>query len=489
MPSLRHVALALAIPTQLVLAQQAPSSNHALTLDDAITQARQNNPALQQVRELVHNADATVRSAYGALLPNVSASLGTNYTQGGTQYYQGVALGSSGDTYSSNYRLGVNYSIAASALFAPRAARANRSASEASVTSNSELLRSNVTTQYIQALEQEATAAVNDTLVQTAQGQLDLAKAKVQVGSGTILDVRIAEVALGQAEVAALQAHNMARIEKLKLFQLMGVPADSSVQLTTKFVVTAPPSSVDSLLRLARSVNPDLAAKRSTEYADQMQVRMNQTAYLPSLAFSTGLGGNAFGYASNSFVAQQAQASALSGFRNCSFSDSIRVGAGLAPSGGCGSPTLTSDELSRAIASNRPFSFQSAPMSFAASISVPIFNNFLREQQLEQARVSHQNATYDVKARELQLTTDVTTAYLNLVTAAKTVELQTTTAQQAAEALAFADESYKVGSKTFLDVTTARGQYEQAAVGRVNAIYDYHKAFAALEQAVGRPLR
>jgi hypothetical protein len=26
-------------------------------------------------------------------------------------------------------------------------------------------------------------------------------------------------------------------------------------------------------------------------------------------------------------------------------------------------------------------------------------------------------------------------------------------------------------------------------IGRVNAIYDYHKAFAALESAVGRPLR
>jgi len=26
-------------------------------------------------------------------------------------------------------------------------------------------------------------------------------------------------------------------------------------------------------------------------------------------------------------------------------------------------------------------------------------------------------------------------------------------------------------------------------IDRVNAIYDYHKAFAALENAVGRPLR
>ena len=31
--------------------------------------------------------------------------------------------------------------------------------------------------------------------------------------------------------------------------------------------------------------------------------------------------------------------------------------------------------------------------------------------------------------------------------------------------------------------------YERAESDRINAIYDYHKAFAALESAVGRPLR
>jgi outer membrane protein TolC len=94
-----------------------------------------------------------------------------------------------------------------------------------------------------------------------------------------------------------------------------------------------------------------------------------------------------------------------------------------------------------------------------------------------------------VRARNLQLTTEVTQTYLTLVTDAKTVQLQEQNAAKATEELAFAEESYKVGAKTFLDVTTARGTYEQALSARVNAIYEYHKAFAALESAVGRPLR
>ncbi len=487
----RFFALALAISAQVALGQQVPiSDSHALTLDGAITTARQNNPALQQTRNLVRNSEATVRENYAALLPSVSASVGAGYTQAGTQIVQGLQF-SGTDSYNGSYRLGVNYSVSAGAAFAPRAARAQRAAAEANVTSSSETLRASVTNQYIQALEQAATAALNDTLVQTAQGQLDLANAKMKVGAGTILDVRTGEVALGQAQVAALQAHNQARIEQLKLFQLMGVPYDSDAVLTTTFAVAAsPPASLDSLLSLARRVNPDVAAKRSTEYAGQMQVRSAQAAYLPSLTLSTGFGGTSFGTSRNtdSLVAATAN-QAVSSYSNCLLTDSLFMGAGLGSRSNCQLQQISPTQIQNIRNGNNPFSFSRTPLSLSAFISVPIFNNYQREANIQQAEVAHDNAIYDVRARNLQLTADVTTAYLNLVTAEKTVDLQETTARQAAEALSFAEESYRVGSKTFLDVTTARGQYEQAAVARVNSIYDYHKAFANLEGAVGRPLR
>ena len=94
-----------------------------------------------------------------------------------------------------------------------------------------------------------------------------------------------------------------------------------------------------------------------------------------------------------------------------------------------------------------------------------------------------------MKSRELQATADVTQGYLNLVTAARTVELQEVNAQRAREELTYAQERYRVGAATFLDVTTASGSFVQAQVDRVNSIYEYHRAFAALEAAVGRPLR
>jgi outer membrane protein len=94
-----------------------------------------------------------------------------------------------------------------------------------------------------------------------------------------------------------------------------------------------------------------------------------------------------------------------------------------------------------------------------------------------------------VKGREVRLDADVTEAYLNLVTASRTVELNDLNAGAAREQLAFAEERYRVGAATFLDVTTARGDFERAQIDRLNAVYEYHRAFAALESAVGRPLR
>jgi len=307
MRSLRLIAL-LAIPAHIALAQQ-PSPAPAgpakeLTLEEAIASAQRNNPALHQTQNNVRNYDAQVRTAYGALLPTARTDLRTTFNQGGTQYVNGVALpGGSGDYYQSGYGISVGYNVAASAVYAPRAAKAFRNAAEADVTNYSELVRAQVTQFYITALQSEAQAAVLDTLVQTAAGQLNLVTAKMEAGAGTIIDIRAAEVALGQARVQSLTVHNNAQVDKLRLFQTMGVPADINAKLTTTFAVAQPSFSLDSVLDLARRANPDVAAKKLRVDANGLQVKVAQSAYIPSLNLSTGWGWNAFGYTDSEILA------------------------------------------------------------------------------------------------------------------------------------------------------------------------------------------
>lgn len=486
------LALALCLPAPSRAQDTAATHGVPLTLDEAIALARRNNPVFLSQANDRGPADAAVRSARGAFLPSADASFGARYQQGGQQVFNGLSFSNSSATKQSSYDLSLNYRINSATFVNPKAAVANRNAVEADINGSSEQLRATVTQQYLTVLQAQARAALQDTLVSTAQLQLDLAKAKLAVGSGTILDVRTAEVALGRAQVALITEQNNVEVEKLRLFQQMGVPQPAGVVLTTEFRLDAPQFSLDSLLDLARRANPAIVALRSRERAADLNTKVAKAAYTPTLSLSTGWGGNSYQYSDPNYLVNQARAGALSSFANCMTSDSIRVGANLQPRGCSGPQYQFTDAEAQAIRDNNnqfPFRFNRSPFALTAQLTIPVFDNFQREERVQVAEANRDDAMYQVKAKDLALTADVTQAYLNLMTAVKTVQLNQQNAQKAQEELAFAEERYKVGAATFLDVTTSRGTYEQALIDRVNSVYDFHKSFAALENAVGRPLR
>src|SRR5688572_18605726 len=102
---------------------------------------------------------------------------------------------------------------------------------------------------------------------------------------------------------------------------------------------------------------------------------------------------------------------------------------------------------------------------------------------------SRADARYGVRARELAIVADVTAAHHTLKTAEQTSALQEQNSAKARLELKFTQDRYSNGQVTFVDLTEARAAYERAESDRINAIYAYHKAFAALESAVGRQLR
>jgi outer membrane protein len=481
-------ALPMAVVALAAQFAQAQTTT-TLTLDEAVGLARRNNPLFQQTANARRSADMAVRAAYANLLPSVDAQLSGRYQVAGQQFFNGIPLSNSSDILQSSYGIGLNYQLNSAVLFAPKLFGAQRDAAEADVTGAAELLRATVTQQYLLVLQSQARAALQDTLLLTTRAQLELAKARNAVGAVTILDVRTAEVNYGRSEIAALQAKNTAEVQMLRLFEQMGVQQPDSVTLTTRFPVTPVNFNLDSLKQLARLANPGLVALRSRERAANAGVRAEQGQYLPTLSLSTGWGGNASRLTDGQTLVDRAVAGQASGLAECAFMDSLRTGAGM-PGINCASafPPLGQSDFDRILASNK-LDFQPAPRSFSAFISLPIFDNLGREQRLQRAQVDRDNARFNVKGREVRLEADVTEAYLTLQTAIRTSQLQDINAEAAREALAFAEERYRVGAANFLEVTTARGNHEQAQIDRVNAIYEYHRAYAALENAVGRPLR
>jgi outer membrane protein len=484
------VAAATQASAQVVQRDSAPPTN--LSIDQAIDIARRNNPQLLQTLNTRIGAHAAMRSAYGALLPSADASLNAQRQQGGQQIFSGTSLGASSDVNQSSYQIGLNYRINSATLITPSLQRANRDAVEADISGATENLRSNVSQQYLTVLQAEATADLQDSLLVAAQQELILAQAREIVGSGTQLDIQRADVALGIQKVAALKARNQVAIEKLRLFQLMGVTQPPNVQLVSQFPVTPLNLDLPQLIESAHNQNPGVLALRSREHVSDLNVRRERGEYSPTLSLSTGIGGYTYGFANSNFPVQQASAQLDASRADCIRTEEVRAALNLSNQlAACNAMAFT-DAQAQVIRSGNskfPFNFTKSPRSFSATLSLPIFDGFAREQRLQEAMASRSDARYSVKARELALTADVTAAYLIVTTAEKTVEIQEQNAAKAKQELKLVQDRYRIGATTFVDLTEARATYERAESDRINAVYDYHKAFAALESAVGHPLR
>jgi outer membrane protein len=152
---------------------------------------------------------------------------------------------------------------------------------------------------------------------------------------------------------------------------------------------------------------------------------------------------------------------------------------------------LTPDQEARVRSGNHvfPFDFSREPPSLSMTISLPVFQGFTRERQIEEAKAFAADARHRLNAEDLRVRTDVATAYLDAVTAEQTVELEERNRQLAGEQLEMARERYRLGAASFIELQDAETVKARADRAHLTAVYSFHEALAALEAAVGRPLR
>ena len=485
----RGLATALLIPFA-VGAQQAAPVPASLSVDQAVELALANNPALRQSLNARRSAAAATRTARGQLLPSLSSSAGASWREGRQQVFNGVGFGANANTLGSSASINASLNYGLDVFLQPKSAKIAERATEAEADAASQQLRTTVTQQYLIALQAQARSVLQDTLLESNRLQVDLAKAKLAAGSATTLDVQRAEVALGQQRVQVVQARNTLAIEKLRLFENLGVtPPDADLVLTSSFSVSPVSASLGDLVEMAKKGNPNVIARREREDAAAVNQRIAKAAYFPQFSLSAGYGGYTNSYTDNNFTVGQALSSKQSG---CYQRGSVLaiVGQPFDPTT-CAAISLTPQETAAARSTNNafPFSFTRNPYNVSAQFSLPLFNGWQREQRVAEASVARDNAKQLVRQQELAAQQAVRTAYLNLDAARQTVAIQDDNGKLAREALLLAETRYRVGQATFLDVANARADFSRAENDRITAVYDFHRAFAALEQAVGRRLR
>jgi outer membrane protein len=470
-----------------------PSIPQSLTLDDAVDLALRYNRTYRQVANDRGAARWGVRNAYTQLfLPSFSVGLGLGYQGSGSQAFAGedFTLGSS--AIGSDYNLSLGWQLSGATLTQPGLAKAEQRATVAQIEGAEVNLRAGVQQQYLAALQAEAQVRIVEIQVTRNDEFLRLAQARFEVGQATMLDVRQAEVAKGQAEVSLLQAGQTVLVEKLRLFQQMGLPAPEDpnvVQLPDTFPVTEPAWVLGDLLRAAEDGNPDVAVLEARAAAARSNEKATKAQWLPTLNFSAGWSGYTREYTNANYPVTVARDGRDAVIAECGLINDYLVNPG-SPAFPC--PTPLSDAEADAIIQDNdvfPFGFTSQPFSARVSLSLPIFTQFGRETRIAQASQQADDAREAAEDQRLIVRTNVSQAYYGLIAAYRAIGIQETNRVAAHEQLRLATERYRVGSGTFFELLDAQVAEQRAEADYINAIYAYHRAIATLEAAVGRPLR
>ncbi len=470
-----------------------PSVPQSLSLRDAIELAQRYNPSFRQTANDLGPASWGVRNAYAQFLPTVTASGGFGYRGAGRQTFLTQEFIQSSATIESSYRLGLSMELSGRTLMQPGVAKARRHAAEATITGAEITLDATVTQQYLTVLEAVAQVGLAEVQLTRNEEFLRLARARFEVGQNTMLDVRQAEVARGRSEVALLQARQTVTVEKLRLFQLIGVPAPtdpSVVTLPDSFPILEPTWELEALLSEAGVGNPTLNALRAQESAARAGERATKSTWLPALSLSAGWSGFTQQFTNLQPLLDGARASAQNDVEQCQFTNQFWLNSGLMPLD-CSLLAFSPDQESALRERNGvfPFDFTRQPFSASITVSLPIFTQFSRPLQVAEAAAAADDAREAVRARELEVHTSVSQAYYVLRTAYESLRIQESNRVAAGEQLRLATERYRVGSGTFFELLDAQLAAQQAEADYISAVYGYHRAIASLEAAVGRPLR
>ena len=491
---MRPLLLSVGVVVCPILAASQQPVPATLSLADAISLARQHNPAYRQVIHDRSPAAWGVRNAWSSLwLPTLTASGGVGYAGPGEQNFLTSSFSQSVSTLSSSYSFFLDWTLTGQTLSQPGLRKAQLNAADADVNGAETNLVTGVRQQYLTVLQARDNAEVARQQLQHDEEFLKLAQARYDVGRASILDVRQAQVARGQAEVALLRARTGVDVEKLRLFQSIGVSAPvpiANVQLTDTFAVQTPTWQLNDLLTMAEQQNPALRALREREHAAGWGVKAATSSYAPSVSLSAGWSGFTQKLSDVNPTIGSIRQSAQQDSLACAYENAAWLNAGQTPLN-CAALTNTTaaEQAFRDQNGRYPFNFTPQPFQARLTVTIPLWSNFQQPLQVSQAKAQQQDLQESVRARGLQVQTDVSSAFLTLQTDYQTITIQDTNRTAAREQLQLATERYRVGSGTFFELLDAQVAALRAETDYINAVYDYHKALAALEAAVGRPLR
>ncbi len=415
-------------------AQAADTIN--LTLEESIQMALDNNRTIKESVSDVDYARWTLRQARRTSGFNLSWSgqattlSGASAREAQHAYDQGLSSVRYDRNFYNSFSLSFPLYTGGRIENNIEAAELGVDAADLTLEATRQNIKATTTSAYYRILQCRNLIKVQQERVETLSAHLSNVNAQYRVGTVAKSDVLRSQVELAEAQQNLVTAQNDYDVAVATFNNIVGLPTNTIVNASDDLKYIKYDLNLEECTRYALTHRPDgIAANRNVSKA-RANMQAMKAGYRPTV----------------SAVASRAFAGDKPFNTNHTSSDSIAVGI---------------------------------------SASWNIFDNFVTEAQVQQAKAMLRKAEQLEMQTMEQIQLDVQTYYLNLLAAEKNIYTTHTAVDQAQEDYKIAQVRYSAGVGTNVDVMDAESSLISAQTTYITSLFNYNTSKAMLDQAMG----
>jgi len=397
-----------------------------LTLDQCISLAIQNNPQILSSLYNVEESEERITEARAGFYPTLTLSASADRLSGssGQAGAQANSFSSYSTGVSSRYYLFQGWKT----VSASSAARSNFEATSYQHESNLQDLILRLKQAYYRLLQAEHLVKVAEQSVERAKYHLEFAQARFEAGLATRSDILKAEVELSNSNLSLIRSRNSRLSLQGSLNVLLGREANSPLSVVDDLGILEQKGKADfdSLLATAHKHRPELQKMNSQLQVQKSNIQLARSNLFPWIS-----------------------ADATYNFSG---------------------PDLSS--LNKG-------------WSAGLSLSFPIFTGFSVSSRVTQERIAYLALEKQRSSLEQQISLDVWNAFLAFKEAEERIDNTQKFLENARENLNIAEEEYREGVGSMIEVIDAQTNLVAAEESHIEALADFKIAQAALDRALG----
>jgi len=430
---MRQVFWLLAFCWILLLGTGAAGSPSAfadpLSREQCVALALKHNLQVESARYDLKVAEANVTGARAAFLPQVSVTGNWSKSEEGRFFEQGGTFTFSDETWSASGTASLVLFDGLGNIAGYRGAQHSRAAAQDQFLSAQQDVAYETERRFFEVLRQEALLDVQREAVRLSAEQLKKTRAMKELGAATQADVYKAEVDHSNNRLGVLRAERDVEVARASLAAYLGRDPRAELALQAEELDVAHEYDEATAAAQALEVHPALRSARRSVKANRSGVTEAKSERYPSFA----LWYNTYYYNNEP----------------------------------------------------RDFDDEHIEWTYGVRAQFTLFDGLLTKSNIRRAEAGLVGARRNAESVERDVLLGVRQAYLDLEISRESITVAEEAVRSSQEDLRLAEERYKIGEGTILEVIDAQVNLTRSRTAQVSAVYDRRLAVSALRNAIG----